>query len=209
MVKNANTFYYDHRGRKLENWEALTVNYVQQSTVLLNHLSFNQIGQLATKYLHSEDYGSTFLQQLDYNYNERGWLYGEHSGAIISGVYTPNNIFNLDLRYNTGFSGTATPQFNGNIAEMSYTRTNPTALTQVFDYTYDTMNRLTNAASSGTGYDNLNEAIGYDDLGNITSLVRGGYKAANLGYYYKDGGNNFTNQLFSVTNSGGAFRTNS
>lgn len=136
-----------------------------------------------TKHLHSSDGGSTFLQGVSYAYNERGWL--RTSG-------TNGNLFNMELKYNTA----TTPQYNGNIGQMNYLTTrvaNPGNRT--FNYTYDVLNRLTNAAFTGgqTG-DALDEAISYDVMGNITQLVRNGTGAGTLNYTSYTG-----NQLNTVT----------
>jgi RHS repeat-associated protein len=123
------------------------------------------------------------LQTITYAYNERGWLSSANSNS---------NLFNEQLQYNGG----TTPQYNGNISQMNYTGTNSGSKT--FNYTYDALNRLTNASSTGSA---LDEGITYDAMGNITALTRSGVSSAALAYAYTG------NQLNSVTNSGSAFRT--
>lgn len=171
------TYVYDHMGRTVQTKNK--VNALPE--VILSKTVYNEIGQLKTKSLHSED-GSSFLQDVNYTYNERGWL-KEHN----------NVLFNEVLSYNNGLL----PQFNGNISGMSYTGNN--SGTKAFNYTYDNLNRLKNAAlSSGT---QLNEAISYDVMGNISSLTRGGQAYTALSYAYTG------NQLTGVSGTGFTART--
>lgn len=122
-----------------------------------------------------------YLQTIIYTYNERGWLQQSSSP-----------LFAMQLKYNDG----AGAQFNGNISSMNYGTTkvmNPGA--RVFTYSYDNLNRLTNAAFTGglTG-DALNESVSYDVAGNITQLIRGGQLGGTLNYTTYTG-----NQLNTVT----------
>ncbi|MBB6238972.1 RHS repeat-associated protein, partial [Pedobacter sp. AK013] len=91
-------------------------------------------------------------QATTFAYNERGWMKNSTSDQ-----------FSMELKYNDG----TLAQFNGNISGQSYT--NGTANT--FSYSYDRLNRLTNA----TAGNNLGEAISYDIMGNIASLTRDGF----------------------------------
>jgi RHS repeat-associated protein len=101
--------------------------------------------------------------------------------------------FSMELKYNDG----TLPQFNGNISGQNYT--NGTA--NAFTYSYDRLNRLTNAAAGN----NLGEAISYDVMGNITSLARGNFGLNNYTGY--DGNrltaiNGFTNGTYSYDVNG-------
>ncbi|MBS7567117.1 RHS repeat-associated core domain-containing protein, partial [Mucilaginibacter sp. Bleaf8] len=101
-------------------------------------------------------------------------------------------LFSLDLRYNTP-DVLANAQWNGNIAQMNYLTTKVSAPgTKSFAYTYDKVNRLTNAVSTANA---LDEAISYDVMGNITKLTRGGIGTSQgmLDYTYSG------NQLTTVT----------
>jgi RHS repeat-associated protein len=176
----ANTYAYDHMGRKTKTYEQINGG----TNVLLSQIDYNDIGQVMTKHLGND------LQQVAYTYNERGWLRTANSSS---------NFFNLDLRYNSPEAG-VTQQFNGNIAEMLYSGKNSGSKTLKF--AYDPLNRLTNSVSSdGT----LNEQIGYDLMGNITQLNRGGQAYSTLNYSYEN--NNQSNHLSSVTGSGFSSRS--
>lgn len=185
-VTISNSYDYDHIGRKTNSWEQINTD----TKILLAQNVYNEIGQLRIKKLHSENNGTSFLQVVNYNYNERGWL--------LSGL-SSGNTFNFYLYYNLPDAGIS-KQYNGNIAEMLYTKTGAGNVT--FQYAYDQLNRLNSAVSTGN---TLNETISYDLNGNIMSLVRTGNNAASLSYSYYN--SNQSNQLQTVTNSGAAFRS--
>ncbi|QKJ31068.1 RHS repeat-associated core domain-containing protein [Mucilaginibacter mali] len=131
-------------------------------------------------------YISGYLQTITYNYNERGWLRTTGSSG---------NLFNMELQYETPTSG---KQYNGNIAQMDYNTTKETNPgNRTFAYSYDKLNRLTNAAfTGGLTADGLGETIAYDQMGNITSLTRAAQSYGALGYSYSG------NQLTGVTGTG-------
>ena len=180
----ANTYVYDHVGRKRQSFE--NINNSSNPT-LISQNDYNEVGQASTKHLHSTDNGSSFLQDVNYNYNERGWLTNQSSSK-----------FSLTLDYNTNITTGATPQFNGNIAEM-YTTSDHTAANSKMKYGYDALNRLT--AADHTNNTLTENGIAYDKMGNIQALSRTGASAAALAYAYTG------NQLTAVTNNGNAFRT--
>jgi RHS repeat-associated protein len=175
-----NQFVYDHMGRKTHTLQQTGTG---QPMVVISKEDYNEIGQLKAKHLHGTINGSdtTYLQDVKYTYNERGWL---------SSANAP--LFAEQLQYNSG----TTPQYNGNISQMNYS--GPNSGSKVFNYAYDPLNRLTAATSTSNA---LNESMSYDAMGNITALTRTGARSATLAYTYTG------NQLQSVTNSGSAFRS--
>ncbi|MET3981616.1 RHS repeat-associated protein [Mucilaginibacter sp. UYP25] len=190
-VTIANSYEYDHMGRKTNTKETIDSN----PEILLSRNNYNEIGQLKDKHLHSTDQGATFKQDIDYAYNERGWLSKINDPAVAA---TATRLFAEQLNYNTVQYG-ATPQFNGNIAEQTYKVYNSMATgIQTVNYAYDKLNRLTD----GTGSSGFSETgITYDLMGNINSLTRTAPNAAVLGYIYSG------NQLTRVTKGGAAFRS--
>jgi len=181
-VTLSNTYLYDHIGRKIKTKEKIN----SDAEVILDQLDYNEIGQLTNKHLGNES--GTFLQDLPYTYNERGWL---------SKVGTGSNIFSFTLQYNTPGAG-ITPQFNGNITQMLYTGQNSGS--KSFGYTYDRLNRLTvSASSSGL----LDESMVYDGMGNIKKLTRTGTQEGAVMTYSNLNTEN-SNQLGTVTNGSGA-----
>ncbi|MEH3111711.1 DUF6443 domain-containing protein [Pedobacter terrae] len=167
----ANRYEYDHLGRKIATFE----NINNQGEIALSHLEYNEIGQLSKKNLHNDSQATTFA------YNERGWMKNITSDQ-----------FSMELKYNDG----SLPQFNGNISGQNYS--NGTANT--FSYTYDRLNRLTNAAAGN----NLGEAISYDVMGNITSLRRDNFGINNYNGY---NGNRLTS-IGGFTNSNYGYDAN-
>lgn len=208
----ANRNIYDHMGRKVKTWQTITnVGQTANPRTLLAQLEYNEIGQLKTKKLHSTD-SATFKQTIPYWYNERGWL----SQVGDPDAVTATSVFGMKLDYNEGTN----KQYNGNIGGMSWQTkvpANPAGLYQQkqnYLYTYDNLNRLTLAAygdASGTSAKKFNEELGYDVMGNITTLKRKNTTAAT---YLNDFTYNYTsvgagNKLWSVADVGTADQDNS
>ncbi|WP_158280640.1 DUF6443 domain-containing protein, partial [Pararcticibacter amylolyticus] len=143
-------YEYDHLDRLVKTWNRIN----NAAEVLLSENVYNEVGQLWQKKLHNA------AQTITYNYNERGWT---------TSSVTPK--FDLKLRYNNPTKG-ASPQYNGNISEQEYTGSH--SGNRWFTYSYDALNRLTNAVSSHTG-NKLGETLSYDKMGNIQNLARGNY----------------------------------
>lgn len=152
---------YDHVGRPIDVRHKVNA----QAEVLLSRSEYNELGQLKGKKLHSENSGTNFLTSIAYTYNERGWM---------SKSSAPQ--FTYQLNYATG----GTPQYNGNISQQLWGHGATTVNT--FTYGYDRLNRLTRASSTGVI---MFERMEYDDMGNITKLVRNSQTAADtLGINY-------------------------
>ncbi|MBB5621512.1 RHS repeat-associated protein [Pedobacter cryoconitis] len=151
----ANRYFYDHMGRRIATLE----NINGQGEVVLSKLDYTETGQLVNKQLHSTNNGGSYLQQTSYAYNEKGWL----SKSL-------SNEFNLQLKYEEG------SQWNGNISGQVWGR-GAGKLDHTFTYSYDKLNRLTDAVSPGLG-----ESISYDVVGNIKTLTRDGKVNTYSGY---------------------------
>ncbi|MBD1364559.1 RHS repeat-associated core domain-containing protein [Mucilaginibacter sp. ZT4R22] len=167
----ANTFEYDHVGRKINSWEAINGG----TPVLLSKIEFNEVGQLYKKHLYSKNNGSSFLQDVLFKYNERGWLNKDSSGLFV-----------MQLKYNDSTN----PQFNGNIANQFWGT--GSSLNKSYTYSYDKLSRLTDGVSN----EGFNEyGITYDLAGNILTLKRDNPASTviNLGYNYNG------NQLSTIT----------
>jgi RHS repeat-associated protein len=177
-LTSTETYSYDHMGRKRFSYSQLQdgIN-AAQPRILISMATYNEIGQLAKKGLHSVDNASHFLQNVDYRYNARGWLTNINNPSLnIDGGLTntdTNDQFGMELQYDNA----ATRQYNGNIGNVksltgSLRTNNYPALT--YNYTYDKLNRLVNAKSTTTtANDNFyNENVAYDVMGNITKLNR-------------------------------------
>lgn len=165
------TYLYDHMGRKIQTKEQINGG----TNTIISQEEYNEVGQLKTKHLHSTD-GTNFLQNIDYTYNERGWL---------SSSSAP--LFAMQLKYNDG----TTAQYNGNIANQLWGT--PGSLSNTYTYAYDAINRLRKGTSGG----NDEKSITYDVMGNIKGMERylGSTKVDGLAMNYTG------NQLQSVTDS--------
>jgi len=161
-----NTYEYDHMGRKKLVKEKINAG----AEVVLSRLNYNEVGQVLKKELHSTDSGSTFLQNTQYTYNERGWL---KTGTSAQ--------FSNRLKYEDGTS----PQYNGNIANQDWGAA--ASLPNVYTYSYDRLNRLLSGTSTGIV---MSEVLSYDVMGNIKTMNR---DAAGTASTYNYTGNRLTN----------------
>jgi len=157
------TYTYDHAARLLKTYHQINTG----TNYLLAENTYNELGQLRHK-KHSNTTG-TPLQTSTYAYNERGWL---------TNMSSP--LYNLTLWYNSsGPPVTGTPQYNGNIAFMSWSTAQGS---RHYGFTYDGLNRLTNADFqqvllkdyNSTRNDVCNMNWSYDLNGNIKTQQRWG-----------------------------------
>ncbi|UIR57751.1 RHS repeat-associated core domain-containing protein [Sphingobacterium sp. SRCM116780] len=138
---------YDHVGRLIAVKEKINA----QDTVILASNSYNEIGQLKNKSVgKAMSTESSFVNNTDYTYNERGWL----SKSI-------SDKFSQQLKYQDGTN----PQWNGNISQQFWG--DDRTLPNIFSYQYDALNRLLNGSNTA-----MTELITYDDMGNIKTLKR-------------------------------------
>ncbi|MCK8479024.1 DUF6443 domain-containing protein [Psychroserpens algicola] len=189
-------FTYDHASRLKTHKQQIT----GQSEELIAKNTYDELGQLVIK-----DVGNTEanpLQNIDYNYNIRGWL-SEINDVNSLGT----DLFTFKINYNHKILGqTNVPLYNGNISETIWKTKNDyqfgTNITRGYGYHYDGLNRLKTANMStdtGSGFGLANayntNGVQYDKNGNIVALRRIGETATfdDLVYSY-DG-----NQLSSVT----------
>lgn len=184
-----NEYGYDHTGRKISVKQRTGDNDATANPlVYLSKDSYNQIGQQLAKGLHSTDDGASFAQTVKYRYNPRGWL---------STQAAP--LFTEELRYELDSTGLV-PQYNGNISQQKW-GTN-TSVNKQYTYTYDRINRLLSAQS----HDGNDEAITYNEMGNITSLQRKSLGASVDQLTYSYMGNRLTSVADANVNSSGSFQ---
>lgn len=167
-------FEYDHTGRLLATREKVN----SQPEITFNALKYNEVGEMITKYLHSNQTTGTrsFVQKVDYQYNIRGWLTQINDPTLGS----DNDLYGMQLFYNntTGMGNLAPSQglYNGNIVGMKWNIKNDAM--RGYQFSYDGLNRLSQAnyaegssLSTNTGY--FSESItNYDNNGNILGLQR-------------------------------------
>ena len=154
------TYSYDETGLPL------TVRYrLDNGTeVLLSNKEYDALGRPVQE----KRNGNTNLLS-GYTYNLRSWLTG------INGTHFTQNLY-----YNTG---NATTRYNGNISSMTW-KAGTESIIRGYRFTYDGLDRLTNAAYGETSSINANsdrfsESVsGYDKNGNIKGLQRYGQISA-------------------------------
>ena len=209
-------FTYDHASRLLNTYHTVD----GQPEVLLSANSYNELGQLVTKSLHSTDNGGTFKQNIDYRYNIRGWLLRMNNSDVGTAANTSenttaaqNDLFGFELAYNAPFTtGTTTgnaAQYNGNISAMKWSSNLAlgTVKDVAYNYTYDPLNRITGAGylsnTAGVWANAVNQfsesGYTYDQNGNIKTLKRFGPTGNvldSMNYSYS------ANQLLKVKDSG-------
>ena len=212
---------YDHMNRKLLLKQQYKTATDTGLIITVSKVDYNQVGQQLAKHLHSTNAAaipanSTFLQHINYRYNERGWLSRINNPDSLSDpVFTTvMDVFSEQLDYDqstNGYTG-VTPQYNGNIASLRWQTRVPTGLTETqevkgYVFTYDPLNRLTGttykAVTSGSNV--YNEVLTYDNLGNVLTLSRNNNTSAtplnSMTYNYMNAGVR-GNQLMSITDSG-------
>jgi RHS repeat-associated protein len=163
-------YTYDHVGRSKEIKKKISSpkDSYTGSQIVLSKNNYNELGQLRTKGMHSEDQGQNFIHQTQYSYNERGWL-----KQISSPTFTETIAYQDDIQ------STATANYNGNISEIRLNGEKTGANTNYF--AYDKLNRLNNSWNSALP--TMNETnISYDKGGNILHLERGDGTNLNYGY---------------------------
>ncbi|MCF3109424.1 DUF6443 domain-containing protein [Niabella sp. CC-SYL272] len=147
VVMVTTTNQYDQAGRLKQTQEIIN----SQQPVTTNY-TYNAVGQLERKSVGGQD--------IDYQYNARGWLARQSSA-----------LFTQELKYD---DASQNAQFNGNIAQQLWSTNGQN---HNYNYSYDKANRLL----SGISDENNNETMGYDKMGNITSLYRQGAAAITSG----------------------------
>lgn len=155
------------------------------SGILLGDISIHSAGT-QIKNFHIID-NSKGLQNVDYDYNVRGWLTNINDVDDIG-----NDLFTFKLNYNTTDMPGSVALFNGNISETLWKSNIPSSIynpnsdkNKGYGYHYDALNRITkadfkikqtsSAAYAALNYGNYNlKSVSYDKNGNIKALSRSG-----------------------------------
>jgi len=158
-------FTYDPQNRLLTHTHQVdnnTPEYLSQNT-------YNELAQLESKKVGGTMPGVP-LQQINYQYNIRGWITKINDPVSLNG-----KLFGYEIRYTNPINSNIAPaSFNGNIAEIDWKNSTEDVLKR-YNYEYDSLNRLKNAfyKEPTTGNNNFfDEYITYDINGNISKLKR-------------------------------------
>lgn len=151
---------------------------------------YDALGQLKKKKLAPNFNAGSGLENLNYDYNIRGWMLGANR-TYTKDTTSTSNYFGFDLGYdkdtikiNTLNKLYAAKQYNGNITGMLWKSTGDDQVRK-YDFTYDPVNRLTNADFNQFTNTNFSKAAGidfsvknmsYDANGNILTMNQLGWK---------------------------------
>jgi RHS repeat-associated protein len=173
-------FEYDHAGRLVKTYQQNNLD----SEIMLAQNTYNELGTLVEKKLHSTNGGTSALQTVNYAYNIRGWLTQVNDPSNLTDPQNPNaDLFAMKLHYETvdaNIAGAA--QFNGNISQQIWATS--TAARHAYGYSYDQLNQLSiaeyekYAGSWNQDAGRFNESATYDLNGNILTMIRGGKTGA-------------------------------
>ncbi len=158
-------YTYDAVGRLLKT--ELSENADASGAIVINTITYNELGQVQVKKIHSED-GWDYLQTVNYGYNIKGAI-----TYINDPEYLGNNLFAMKLYYDESIEGMYHPNTykDGKISAIQWNSDNLNDV-KTYMYTYDDLNRLTHASyHPGSKY---SVDIDYDLNGNITHLERHG-----------------------------------
>ncbi|MCS3533057.1 RHS repeat-associated core domain-containing protein [Chryseobacterium sp. JUb7] len=173
----AEVFEYDHQNRVKKHWHYVGNNPGE----LLSENNYNELSQLESKKVGGAAGAVNPLQQIDYQYNIRGWMTKINDPSNLG-----NDLFGYKINYNQveGLENPNTdfmdlkvkPKYNGNIAEVSWrTLTEENEPLKRYGYVYDHLNRLSAGFYQREGAEAAREyfeMLEYDLNGNITKLQR-------------------------------------
>jgi RHS repeat-associated protein len=172
---------YDNNNRLVRTWHRIGKSGTG-TEYLLSHNTYNELGQLVDKKLHSTNSGATDAKQsIDYLYNIRGWLTKINNSDVstVAAGDAVRDYFGMELGYNGAIGMGNVALYNGNISGMKWSvnQGHGTIKEIGYRYTYDPMNRLLKADHrqlSGTWQPGQFHEKGftYDLNGNILTLGR-------------------------------------
>ncbi|MCX6207171.1 MAG: DUF6443 domain-containing protein [Bacteroidetes bacterium] len=226
---------YDYLNRLINTTKQVQNSLVNSNALTapntVSTLQYDVLGELKTKNLGNTKSGGNYtaypLETLNYEYNIRGWLLGINrafvrdlstaNSAYNSGEtfttppsYTAGNYFGFELGYDKsptvgGSSWTSAIQYNGNITGTIWKSVHDGQIRK-YDFSYDAVNRLTNADfnqytgssfNKNAGLDFSATNLSYDPNGNILTMNQFGLKTGAtssvpidlLSYAYQGGSN--------------------
>ena len=146
---------YDALDRNLMT--TLSVN--ESAAQLLQTNTYDSLGRLQNAAMGNN------AASVSYGYNLRGWATGITSNQFSQQIY---------YQYTTGGS---TPCFNGNISSMAWMQSGANGNSSKsgrYNYTYDSLDRLTAAAFADNDSRSFSSQYQYDQHGNVTNIQRSG-----------------------------------
>ncbi|KRD05420.1 hypothetical protein ASE21_20910 [Flavobacterium sp. Root901] len=166
LITIVDSYSYDHAGRVLTQSQSIN----NQTKEIIANNTYDKLGQLISKGVGGK-INQSRLQNVTYNYNIRGWLKG------INNIYAiGTNLFAFQINYND-ITDSSKKLYNGNISQTSWKTVNiDDNSLKNYTYTYDALNRLTQAIdNSALNPGRYNEGLSYDKNSNIKSILRLGH----------------------------------
>ncbi|MFC6859202.1 DUF6443 domain-containing protein [Zunongwangia atlantica] len=169
---------YDHQGRLKKQTQKINSN---ASELIVNN-TYDELGQIESNQI-GGDPDQDGLQEIDYQYNIRGWLKSVNNIDNLG-----SDLFAFSINYNQPQMGLSDPLYNGNISEVLWRSANTqdsySNRKRGYAYSYDELNRIKEAKfrranSAGSSYSEQTahynvSRITYDKNGNILTLQRKG-----------------------------------
>lgn len=189
-------YEFDHANRLLRIKKNFTSDvfgeYMTTGERTVTENTYDELGQLSKKTLAPGYAGpnGSFLEELKYDYNIRGWLKGINKDYAKSPVRT-GAFFGMELGYDKpGDAGFANTILNGNIGGIAW-KTAGDNTSRKYDFLYDNTNRIAvadfnqkNDPASTTWEKNKMDfsmpLIQYDFNGNIKRKVQKGVNFAGI-----------------------------
>jgi RHS repeat-associated protein len=175
MVQVRDEYTYTDQGRPLTHAHKIGSAAAQ----LIAKYEYDKLGHLVDKKIGGGDLtGNTFLQNVNFSYNIRGWLTEINRMENLQQGTDPIDLFAFKINYNNvenPSNSSIKPLYNGNISE-TYWRTNNDNIERSYGYSYDALHRMKTAFyhKEGIYTGAFDEAVSYDKNGNINSLERYG-----------------------------------
>lgn len=219
IIITKDAFTYTAEGRQDKHTHEIISALMPRT--LMSQNNYTELGQLITKFTGNTD-GQTPLQEINYQYNVRGWL--TDINEIQDGNPNRVDLFAFKINYDLVgvIHGTDVDNiaslYNGNISE-TYWRTASDNVERRYGYEYDGNNRMVNAIYNKPGSaittKSYNEHMKYDYNGNITMVTRNGnldlldtyMEIDDLTYKYRTNTNRLE-MVFDSTGSTLGFRDN-
>ncbi|AWG25601.1 DUF6443 domain-containing protein [Flavobacterium kingsejongi] len=211
-ITTTESFEYTNQNRLLRHKHQ--VNALAEEVLAEN--TYNERGELTRKRVGGIP--GNPLQNVDYEYNSRGWL--TTINPAETRTYAPFDLFFFKINYNTvenDLWGTIPKLYNGNISE-TFWRTRSDGVWRKYGYVYDGLNRFIQSYYQRPNDTNpvtnsYSEGVDYDKNGNIFILIRfGGQDSAplrtidELHYTYDPNSPNRLMKIKDSTNSPQGFK---
>ena len=169
-ITTIDNFTYDHVNRLTHHTQTIGTK-----TELIAHNTYDKIGELISKEVGNTELNP--LQLVNYTYNVRGWLKGINNTGGSASLITlgTGDLYGFQINYDKP-TDLSKALFNGNISQTLWRSRNTDQNQRNYLYTYDNLNRLTNAISNDGKFDvgGSSLPITYDKNGNITSMHKKG-----------------------------------